>query len=72
MVHSDAVSDCVISTSKVTITMAKDTSVNFHVQLTGIDAWAASTSKQITGSLYSFSSSALQSNLADDTTMQLA
>jgi hypothetical protein len=71
MVHSDAVADCVVSASKVTITMAKDTSVNFQVQLTGIDAWSASTTKQISGKFGSFSTN-LQDSATDDTTMQLA
>lgn len=52
--HSDLVSDCVISGSKVTVKMASNSAATFHVQIVGMDAWLASTSKQITGTVSNF------------------
>lgn len=34
--------------------MAKTASVNFHVVLVGMDAWAAAASNKVTGTLTSF------------------
>jgi hypothetical protein len=56
MVMSDAVSNCVISGSTVTITMAKTATVNFHVQITAMDAWAATAGK-VTGTVTNFGAS---------------
>lgn len=53
---SDYVSNCVISGSTVTITMAQTKSVNFHVQITGMDAWAATAGK-VTGTVTNFGAS---------------
>lgn len=50
---SDKVSNCVISGSTVTITMAQTTTVNFHVQITAMDAWAATTGS-VTGTVSNF------------------
>ena len=54
MVPSDIVSNCVISGSTVTLTMGKDSSANFHVSIVGMDAWAASATNKVTGSVTSF------------------
>jgi hypothetical protein len=52
MVPSALVSDCVISGSTVTVTMA-GTSANFHVQITAMDAWLAAAGK-VTGTVTNF------------------
>lgn len=52
-VMSDYVSNCVISSSTVTITMGQTKSVNFHVQITGMDAWLA-TAGSVTGTVSNF------------------
>jgi hypothetical protein len=52
-VMSDLVSNCVISGSQVTITMAQSKTVNFHVQITGMDAHLALAGK-VTGTVTSF------------------
>jgi len=50
---SDLVSVCAVDASKVTVTMAKTGSANFHVQLTGIPAFGAAAGK-ITGNVINF------------------
>jgi hypothetical protein len=52
-VPSDHVSDCVISGSTVTLTMAKSGTANFHVQITAMDAWLAAAGK-VTGTVTNF------------------
>lgn len=52
-VMSDYVSNCVISGSTVTLTMAQTKTVNFHVQIVGMDAWAATAGK-VTGTVTNF------------------
>lgn len=49
------VSDCVISGSSVTVTMAKSSSTvpSFFVQITGMDAWLAAAGK-VTGTVTNF------------------
>lgn len=54
MTPSDLVSNCVISGSTVTLTMNKDSAANFHVSIVGMDAWAASATNKVTGSVTSF------------------
>jgi len=54
MAHSDLVSKCEISGSKVTVTMAKSSTANFHVQIVGMDAWLASTGNKVTGNVVSY------------------
>jgi hypothetical protein len=66
MTHSDLVSNCVISGSSVTVTMAKDSTANFHVQVTGMDAWLASASNKVTGTVTNFAT-AVQTTDADTT-----
>jgi len=57
-VPSALVSNCVVSGSTVTVTMASDSAANFHVQITGMDAWLASaTNKIATGYVKSFTAS---------------
>jgi hypothetical protein len=53
MVPSDLVSNCVISGSTVTLTMAKTSTANFHVQITGMDAFLAAAGK-VTGTVTNF------------------
>jgi len=53
MTPSDLVKNCVISGSTVTVTMAKTSAANFHVQITGMDAHLAATGK-ITGTVTNF------------------
>lgn len=53
-VPSDLVSDCVVSGSSVTVTMAKDSTANFHVQIVGMDAWLASATNKVSGTVTNF------------------
>jgi len=53
-IPSDLVSDCVISGSTVTVKMAKSGAANFHVQITGMDAWLASTTNDVSGTVTNF------------------
>jgi len=66
MTPSDLVSNCVISGSSVTVTMAKDSTANFHVQVTGMDAWLASASNKVTGTVTNFGT-AVQTQDSDAT-----
>jgi hypothetical protein len=73
MTHSDLVNKCVISGSAVTVTMAKDSTANFHVQITGMDAWlASSTNKVASGSVILFSGSSAVQSVSTDATKQYA
>lgn len=73
MTHSDLVNKCEISGSSVTVTMAKDSTANFHVQITGMDAWAASsTNKVASGSIILFSGSSSVQSVATDAAAQYA
>jgi hypothetical protein len=54
MTHSDLVSKCVISGSSVTVTMAKTATANFHVQIVGMDAWLASATNKVTGTVTTY------------------
>lgn len=65
-VPSDIVSNCAISGSTVTLTMAKDSSANFHVQITGMDAWLASATNKVTGTVTNFGA-AVQTTDSDAT-----
>lgn len=51
---SDLVSNCKVNTAEVTLTMAKDSTANFHVQLVGLNAWAAAANNKVTGSVKNF------------------
>jgi hypothetical protein len=73
MTHSDLVNKCVISSSSVTVTMAKDATANFHVQITGMDAWLASASNKVAaGSIILFSGSSAVQSVATTATTQYA
>jgi hypothetical protein len=52
--HSDLVSNCVVSGSSVTVTMAANKAANFFVQVVGMSAWAASSSNSVTGTVTNF------------------
>jgi hypothetical protein len=68
-VPSDLVSDCVISGSTVTVKMAKESTANFHVQITAMDAWLAAAGK-VTGSVTNFANPVQTTDA--DTTKQYA
>lgn len=51
---SDLVNNCVVSSAKVTVTMAKDSTANFHVQLVGMGAWGAAANNKVTGAVKNF------------------
>lgn len=55
--HSDLVTTCTISGSTVTVTMAKDSTANFHVQVVGMDGWLASATNKVTGAVTNFGTS---------------
>ena len=66
---SDLVSNCVISSANVKVTMAKTGGANFHVQLTGIGAFGAAAGK-ITGNVINFGTTV--STQDTDATKQIA
>jgi len=52
--------------------MAKDSTANFHVQITGMDAWLASaTNKVAAGSVILFSTSSAVQSVSTDATKQV-
>lgn len=53
MTHSALVSKCVVSGSTVTVTMAADSTANFHVSIVGMSAWGAAAGK-VTGTVTNF------------------
>lgn len=66
MTHSDLVNNCVVSGSSVTVTMAKASAANFHVQIVGMDAWLASATNSVTGTVSNFGQ-AVQTQNSDAT-----
>jgi hypothetical protein len=71
--HSDTASSCVVADTKITVTMGKAASANFFVQVVGVNAWAASATKAITGNVINFAQT-VQTQHTDATknTMALA
>jgi hypothetical protein len=68
---SDLVRTCAISGSVVTVTMAKDGAANFHVQIVGMSAWAA-TAGTVTGTVSNFGSAVQTAGSASVTNVHTA
>jgi len=68
---SDLVRTCAISGSVVTVTMAKDSTANFHVQIVGMNAWAA-TAGTVTGTVSNFGNAVQTAGTASATNVHTA
>jgi len=68
---SDLVNACVVSGSVITVTMAKDSTANFHVQLVGTAAWGA-VAGTVTGTVTNYGNAVQTAGTASSTNVHTA